>query len=532
MEGASHSGEELVYAPAIVILADDLYPRKLEIVREYIQNASDALDAFSRIADHIDDDSAPQIKISIQGKSLLIWDNGIGMDEAEIQKLKRIAYSEKREGQDAGYKGIGRLAGIAVAKKLLISSTSYGDPKLHKFEFRAEDLHQELTSNRRKGIQEPATVVINRHTTITDLEVDATDHYTIVELREIDDAYPELLDASKLREFIGDIGPVGFAPDFSYGQRISQNLSSHVPDYSPKTIWLTTTTGERVQVYKPYNNSMKLAEPVFIEVPDPRDGTRLLGYCWCAAKGKDMLGKMRAAGGKFSIEGDTPAEKKRFAGLVYKLFGFSIGDRNLPLGSLWSKDYTRPLWFTGEIHLIDKAVKPTTDRADFIDNEARRQFYAGSQSRIARVLNTLAQDMSDNRKAYDTAERIRQRFDDLKGLLDDGRVERAELKARKAELHQALERELKRKCKDPEIQAFVKQVAQTGRALQRRLEEAQSHKDKVSEINDLAREMGMTSQARKVYTIVMETLENYFAGDKDAYYEVSGEIKKAIRKRY
>ena len=106
------------------------------------------------------------------------------------------------------------------------------------------------------------------------------------------------------------------------------------------------------------------------------------------------------------------------------------------------------------------------------------------------------------------------------------------LKARKAELHQALEKELKRKCKDPDIQAFVKQVGQTGRALQRRLEEAQSHKDKISEINDLAREMGMTSQARKVYTIIMETLENYFAGDKDAYYEVSGEIKKAIRKRY
>src|SRR5438309_8813611 len=114
--------EELVYAPAIVILADDLYPRKLEIVREYIQNASDALDAFSRIAPYIEDDTKPQIKMSVQGKSLLIFDNGIGMDGEEISKLKRVAYSEKREGQDAGYKGIGRLAGIAVANKLLISS--------------------------------------------------------------------------------------------------------------------------------------------------------------------------------------------------------------------------------------------------------------------------------------------------------------------------------------------------------------------------------------------------------------------------
>jgi HSP90 family molecular chaperone len=34
--------EELVYAPAVLILSEDLYPRKLEIIREYVQNASDA----------------------------------------------------------------------------------------------------------------------------------------------------------------------------------------------------------------------------------------------------------------------------------------------------------------------------------------------------------------------------------------------------------------------------------------------------------------------------------------------------------
>jgi HSP90 family molecular chaperone len=35
--------EDLVYAPAILILSHDLYPRKLEVIREYIQNSSDAL---------------------------------------------------------------------------------------------------------------------------------------------------------------------------------------------------------------------------------------------------------------------------------------------------------------------------------------------------------------------------------------------------------------------------------------------------------------------------------------------------------
>ncbi|MBZ5586837.1 MAG: ATP-binding protein, partial [Acidobacteriia bacterium] len=155
--------EELVYAAAVLILSEDLYPKKLEIIREYIQNASDALDDYRPIAEAIEDRWEPVIKISIQGRSLLIFDTGTGMDAEEMAKLKRIAYSEKKLGEEAGYKGIGRLAGIAVADKLKISSTSYGDPKLHHFEFRAGDMREDVSKKKRGGTQEPASVVINRH---------------------------------------------------------------------------------------------------------------------------------------------------------------------------------------------------------------------------------------------------------------------------------------------------------------------------------------------------------------------------------
>ena len=61
---------ELVYAQAIPILAGGLYPEKLQIIREYIQNASDAIDAFRQIAEHIEETTDPLIKIMIQGRSL------------------------------------------------------------------------------------------------------------------------------------------------------------------------------------------------------------------------------------------------------------------------------------------------------------------------------------------------------------------------------------------------------------------------------------------------------------------------------
>jgi molecular chaperone HtpG len=531
MTSAAPEPEELVYAAAIVILSNELYPRKLEVVREYIQNASDAIDSFTQIADVLGDRSSPQIKISIQGRSLLIWDNGIGMDKAEISKLKRIAYSEKREGEEAGYKGIGRLAGIAVANKLLISSTCYGDPKLHKFEFRARDFQEDISAKKREGLQEPASFVINHHTTISEFDVDPREHYTMVELREIDEAHPELLDPDRLNEFIGEIAPVGFAPDFKYGDRISDSLAKHVPDYSPKAVWLTTSAGDRIQIYKPYANSMMLSDPEFIDITDSNDG-RALAYCWCATRGKEMLGRIRAAGNKFVVPGTSPEERKRFAGLAYKLFGFSIGDRNLPLRTLWKKDYTRPLWFTGEIHIVDKAIKPTTDRSDFIDNDPRRRLYSVGEKRIARHLNNLAQTISNNRQAHDLALKWKRRFEELGEQLDEGGIERAEVKSRKDELNEALESQLKRDCKDKEILSFVRQVAQEGRTLQKRLGEAKIGKDSNSEISDLAHELRLTSAARKVYMIIMETLEHYFRDDKDVYYELSAKIKQALKKKY
>ncbi len=526
--------DELVYAPAVVILSTDLYPRKLEIVREYIQNASDALDAFAAIAGQLEDDVALQIKISIQGKSLLIWDSGIGMDEQEIQKLKRIAYSEKKEGREAGYKGIGRLAGIAVAKKLIISSTSYGDPCLHKFEFRARAFQEDIDAARRQGLQEPASAVINRHTAISDFPVDPDEHYTLVELRDIDDKYhPDLLNPDRLREYVGDIGPVGFSPEFNYGQRIADHLAKHVPDFSPKTIWLTTATGDRVQIFKPYSSQMQLSEPEFAEVTHPAEPQQVLAYCWYASKGKPLLGKVRAIGGKFTVEGDTPDEKKRLAGLVYKLFGFSIGDRALPLRTLWSKDYTRPLWFTGEIHIVDKAIRPTTDRSDFVDNDTRRRLYDAGCRLVALRLNREAQVISDVRQTHDLAEKHRGRFEDLAQRLKRGDLDRAELKVRRDELNSALEKDLKtRTCKDPEVQEFLKKTAQQGRALLKALEQAKPRKDNTGDVNDLAKELGMTSQARKVFTIIRDVLVHHYEKDRDTYYELFDEIKKALKRKY
>ena len=534
-ERANERSEELVYAAAVLILSEDLYPRKLEVVREYIQNASDALDEYMSVADQIEDRAEPVIKISLQGRSLLIYDNGIGMDEEEITKLKRIAYSEKKAGEEAGYKGIGRLAGVAIADKLKISSTSYGDSKLHHFEFRAKEMRQEISENKKKGIQEPASQAINRHSSIWWTDIDPDDHYTMVELRDIKESCGELFDAAQLIEYIGDIGPVDFAPatEFDHGPAISDKLRQNVPDYSPKTIYLSTASGERVRIYKPYSNEMSIAEPDFIKITNPDNPAELLAYCWYASKGKEMLGRMRPSGKIFSVGGTSEGEKRRFAGMAYKLFGFSIGDRTLPQRTLWTTALPRAIWFTGEIHIIDKAVTPTTDRSHFVENDARQRLFSEARRRIPTELNNVAQKISDARRAHDDSAKIKKELDGIKTKLDNRQIDRADIKTIKGDLRERLEqlKDREKKCKDTDITNFVKEVAKQGRGLDTALDDPKLLQ-RMKTVADIASELNMTSKARKVFEIIMETLARNFVDDKAQYYSIAEQIYKALRKRY
>lgn len=525
--------EELLYAAVVQILSEDLYPRKLETIREYIQNASDALDDWLRISDLVADDlGEPQIKLSIQSRSLIIYDNGIGMMEEDIPKLKRIAYSEKKVGEEAGYKGIGRLAGIAVADKLKFSSTSYGDPKLYHFEFRAADMRRDISEKKKLGIQEPASPVIRRHTDIWWTDVDPADHYTIVEIRDIKESCSDLLDPTKLIEYIGDIAPVDFSPMFSHGTKISENLTRYVPDYSPKTIYLSdSTSGKRIPIYKPYTDSMKIAEPGFMEIRDPINPSKLLAYAWYTSNAEEILSKLRPTGRIFQVPGETVEQRRRFAGVVYKLFGFSIGDRSLPERTLWTTARARAAWFTGEIHVVDKQIMPTTDRTNFVESGACKQFYQEISKYLTPKLKDLAQEISDNRKAFQEAKNLKQKLEAYKLRLEGSGIEKADLKPIREELDKGFNKLRARKCTDKDISNFQKEVQKLGTNVQAALSDLKNLK-KADTLPDLPKDLDMPSKARKVFQIIMETLQQYFANDKEEYYLIAAKIYQAIRGKY
>lgn len=111
------------------LLCSQIYDSPLSLLRENVQNAYDAI--LQRL--YIDTDfSDPVIRITIDGDSLSIYDNGIGMDEEGLKTHYWTAGSsgkntpEAREAGVVGTFGVGAMANFGVCTELNVESRLYG----------------------------------------------------------------------------------------------------------------------------------------------------------------------------------------------------------------------------------------------------------------------------------------------------------------------------------------------------------------------------------------------------------------------
>ena len=120
-------------AEIISILTKDIYFDPCDALREYVQNGIDA--------------NAQNMEIKIRGNSIVVGDDGCGMDEETMRKAVRVGISDKRPSVDVVFRGIGIYSSFHLCDNLRIYSRSKTDntPYLLSFDFKKmrEILHQQ-----------------------------------------------------------------------------------------------------------------------------------------------------------------------------------------------------------------------------------------------------------------------------------------------------------------------------------------------------------------------------------------------------
>ncbi|HKY21333.1 MAG TPA: ATP-binding protein [Vicinamibacterales bacterium] len=245
-------------------------------LREYIQNAFDSTREAIRMNLVTEDEAIIEVTLKTAEQEVIIRDNGVGLPAQSAAKiLTSIGASTKSHRSQAGFRGIGRLAGIAFANKIRFSTKFRNDPEVTEVTFDGSQMRELMKPGNEHGLT--AQSLLKR--TVTTRTIPARpeeDHFFEVRLIGFTDPPTECTSVADMKTFLSHVAPVDYAPDFSFREKVrAAALEFGLPVEAVK-ITVRAEEGEATEVFKPYGELYAYQGRLPDEdapTPDPTDPT-------------------------------------------------------------------------------------------------------------------------------------------------------------------------------------------------------------------------------------------------------------------
>jgi Histidine kinase-, DNA gyrase B-, and HSP90-like ATPase len=112
------------------LLSSSMYVNVLSVYREYIQNAADSIDAAKESGLISKGSGSVHLHLDQQRRVARIRDNGVGLRGNEfVERLVAFGASKKRGSRARGFRGVGRLAGLAYCQELIFRAKALEDKR-------------------------------------------------------------------------------------------------------------------------------------------------------------------------------------------------------------------------------------------------------------------------------------------------------------------------------------------------------------------------------------------------------------------
>jgi molecular chaperone HtpG len=234
-----------------------MYGEPRHTLREYIQNSFDSIRAAERMKLLSD---RGRIDITVAADRIIIYDNGLGVpSEQAWATLTSIGASKKDRQRDAGFRGIGRLAGMAYCDELKFRTTFLGETRLTIVSFDCRKLLAGMDPD--EGGEVELAKLLEDSITFELQEEGAAEeeHFFEVTLSGLDRTPRIPTDAAEIREYLAENSPVEFAPDFEHRELIAAEYRSYFGESIETIDIYLNADGETRQIYKHYEQTYKLA---------------------------------------------------------------------------------------------------------------------------------------------------------------------------------------------------------------------------------------------------------------------------------
>ena len=346
-------------AEVLSILTRGMYPDPRDAIREYIQNAVDA--------------SAKKVSVKIRQNSVIVQDNGCGMDKETLRNALRIGVSDKNPKKDVGFMGIGIYSSFHLCEKIdIYSRMSKKNPYKLSMDFKGmKDLLSKQKELRLGGeinseaLTDLQTLLEKYISLSADGELSNDDfplQGTRVELTGLDANFYSLLSNFDLiKKYLREVVPLHFdTKNFKWGkeieQKISQECQAHNVNFELIDLNLQVN-GNVEDLYRSYSNdnfhSNLPKKPHFETL---KKGKIFIGIVW---------GCLNPTRNKIPV--------KELRGFLLKKQGFAIGERKNLVSYFGQRTHFDR--YIGEAIVVNMNLLPNASRNDLEYSPLRTMFF-------------------------------------------------------------------------------------------------------------------------------------------------------------
>lgn len=367
-------------------LTTGMYYDSKVIYREYIQNACDQIDKAEKQGLLKKDEGMVDIDIDPRRRCVTITDNATGVSKDLFRsQLGDIANSDKIRGKDKGFRGIGRLCGLAYCKTLTFCTSAKGENIKSIMKIDAKMMREMLASPIKYSVED----ILEAITTYDEMSEEAENHFFIVQLQDINRENTDLLDKAKVSEYLSFVAPVPFNNKFRHRAKIHDHAASlgyHIDEYNVFVGGNPIFKEYGMRLYK--KNDSGGSKQAYDEI---RDVTFHEIY-----KGKDLVAWMWY--GLCRFDGAIPKKEN-------PMYGFRVRQSNIQIGSnteiaRFFKEERGNSYFVGEIYAVHEELTPNSQRDNFNENPIRIYYETELERYCHDVLHKLYNMANNVKKSY------------------------------------------------------------------------------------------------------------------------------------
>ena len=233
-----------------------MYGEARNAIREYIQNG---FDSVRRAIDELDllptDGGLIEIELAADRKSLTIRDNGAGLRARNAATiLTRVGASSKSHRKNAGFRGIGRLAGIVFSDTVTFTTKAKGEGTQTTVVFDAKAMRASMAPG--KGSTKSALELMRSGVRAFQTRTqNVNKHFFEVKLEGFTDAPDECLSSKEMYDFVSQVAPVPYPDDFPYQDNLLDGAGTSGIPIEEVRITLKDGVGKPTPVTKRYHES-------------------------------------------------------------------------------------------------------------------------------------------------------------------------------------------------------------------------------------------------------------------------------------